>query len=287
MDKHKQSFRVLDIKKLSNLRVIGSIHKICYPTTREELQQALLYAKEKGRIPYILGGGSNTLIGHLDKIMLVNDLLMPFNRKKENQGYIYSSNHYINNIIKHAAYKGFGGLEFLAGLPAHLGGLVFMNASAYGKSISNYVKWITVIDEQGEKTLYHDDIEWGYRHTNITGFISSVCLKFDKNPSVDEGIASIEKAIQIRKEKHPMDVPSLGCFFKNPPSIPAGKLIDEAGLKGLQIGGAKVSEKHANFLINVGKATFEDFITLKDTIKDTVKQKFNIELQEEVKILNG
>jgi len=286
MENKNNPFRILDIKKLSNLRVIGSIHKMCYPMSKENLLSAWQYATEKNRIPYLLGGGSNTLIGHLNKIMLISDFMMPFLRRKESQGYVYSSNHYINFVINHAAYKCFGGLEFLAGIPAHLGGLVHMNAAAYGRSISEFVKWITVIDENGEHTLHKDDIEWGYRQTNIKGFISSVCLHLERVPSVDIAIDNINKAIQLRKERHPMDLPSLGCFFKNPPNTTAGKLIDDAGLKGLQVGGAKVSEKHGNFLVNVGDATFEDFMTLKDKVKTAVFEKYNIMLEEEVKILN-
>jgi UDP-N-acetylmuramate dehydrogenase len=279
-------FCVYDLKRLSNLKVTGSIHKICYPRSKEHIQQAFVYAIEKGRIPYVLGGGSNTLIGHLDKIMLISDYNCKIYMTYKEPDLIVSSNFYITKLCFEALRFKLHGLEFLAGVPAHLGGAICMNAGAYGHNILDFVKWIKVIDENGERKIEKEDIKYGYRHTNIKGFINEVCLNLEKTDNVGKATRDLKRTIGERKDKHPMDMPNLGCFFKNPESFSAGVLIEQAGLKGFSIGGAQVSEKHANFLVNTGGASFEDFITLIEHIKREVYSKFKINLEEEVRIIN-
>jgi len=285
--KMKVKRAIIDWSYLSNLRVVGSINKIVFPCNIASIMCALQYANDTGYSPYFLGGGSNTLIGHLHDTMLISDLCMPAVCTKVKEGLVFSCNTNINLVMNQALIMGLGGLEFLAGIPAHIGGCVAMNAGAYGKNISDYVVWVTVVTLEGERKIYKKDIEWGYRTTNIRGFITSVCLRFDKYPSIKEGEHIIKQAILVRKKKHAMNVPSLGSFFKNPKPHIAGRLIEEAGLKGFQIGGAMVSEKHANFLVNAGHATFEDFIKLVAHVKAIVREKNNITLEEEVKILYG
>jgi len=277
----------IDWSYLSYLKVVGGIYKIVFPCNLQSILCALQYAVDNNFRPYFLGGGSNTLIGNLHKTMIFSDLCIPPQGKKVKEGIVFSCNTNINLVINHALAMGLGGLEFLAGIPAHLGGCVAMNAGAYGKTISDYVVWVTAVTYKGEKKIYKDEIQWGYRTTNISGFITSVCLRFDKYPSISEGEHIIKQAILARKKKHPMNLPSLGSFFKNPKPLIAGELIESAGLKGFQIGGARVSEKHANFLVNAGHATFEDFIKLSRHVKAVVEAKHNIILEEEVKILYG
>jgi UDP-N-acetylmuramate dehydrogenase len=279
-------FCVYDIKKLSNLKVVGSIHKICYPRTKEHIQQAFVYANEKERKPYILGGGSNTLIGHLDRIMLISDYNCKLYVSYKEPDLIVSSNFFITKLCYEALRFKLRGLEFLAGIPAHIGGAICMNAGAYGKNILDFVKWIKVIDENGERKIAREDINYGYRHTDIKGFIYEVCLNLEKCDNPSKATRELKQAINNRKDKHPMELPNLGCFFKNPEGLSAGSLIEQTGLKGYSIGGAMVSEKHANFLVNTGGASFEDFIELINHIKDEVDNKFKIRLEEEVRIIN-
>ena len=277
---------VYDLKKISNIKVVGSIHKLCFPKDSFQVQVAYKYAISNNRIPYPISGGSNVLIGHLDKIMLISSYLFKRTLQFSRSELIISSNYGINYLIHRLHKHGFGGLEFLAGIPAQIGGIVKMNAGAYDKHISDYVHWVIVTDENGDKKLYNDNIEWGYRHTNINGYITKVCLHLERYKSEAENQALINYVVQDRKNKHPMDLPSLGCFFKNPPNISAGELIEKAGLKGYNVGDAVVSEKHGNFLVNKGNATFENFIELMTHVKKVVNEKFNISLEEEVRIIN-
>ena len=277
---------VYDLKKISNLKVVGSIHKLCFPKDSFQVQSAYKYAISNNRIPYPISGGSNVLIGYLDKIMIISSYLFKRTLQFTKSELVVSSNYGINYLINRLHKQGYGGLEFLAGIPAQIGGAVNMNAGAYDKSISDYVKWIIVTSEHGEKKIFKDDIEWGYRHTNIYGYITKVSLQLEKYNSEEHNKKLINDVIQDRKNKHPMDVPSLGCFFKNPIGSSAGELIDKAGLKGLKIGDAMVSDKHGNFLVNIGNATFENFIELIAHVKKVVYQKFNINLEEEIRIIN-
>ncbi|MCL1827167.1 MAG: UDP-N-acetylmuramate dehydrogenase [Candidatus Cloacimonetes bacterium] len=300
---------VNDYSRLSHLRTFGSIDYICYPKNDEEIQKAYLYAKQHSLSPYPLGGGSNTLIGHALNHFIISDReyqrIWDYETPEAfhtdlkgdtlvQQHLIVSSNTNINYLIMRAAKDGFGGLEFLAGLPAHIGGIVFMNAGVGGQTISDFVEWITIVDEKGEKKLFKKDLDFQYRQTNIRGFITKVCVNmiendFSDNKEINKDLhhSMIKQQILDRKKKQPLDMPNIGCFFKNPKNFPAGLLIESAGLKGVKVGGAMVSRKHANFLINTGNATFEDFILLIDQVKETVLEKYNIALELEVRIVNG
>ena len=298
-----------DITKLSNMNVVGSIENIWFPRTVEDIQLAYKEAYDRSLVPYPIGGGSNTLIGHLKKIVLVSDscLEKTFEYDESTNELIVSANHNINTLIQKASELGLGGLEFIVGLPAHLGGLICMNAGAYDKNISDFIEWIEVVDIEGLKRLYKKDIQFNYRKTSIKGFIVRACLRLidltPPTPPYEGGLELpplqrgdkggfnshqdlITACLEERKKKHPINYPNLGSFFKNPVEEPAWKLIDMAGLRGYSIGGAMVSTLHTNFLINTGNATFEDFIALKDHILSTIYEKFNITLETEVRIIN-
>ena len=280
---------IADINSLSNIRTVGSINKIFFPTNAEEIQNEYIHAKENHFEVYPLGGGSNTLIGHLDKIMLISDrcLEKEFRLGDTNDNtLIISSKFNINYIALRTLEYGLGGLDFIVGLPAHLGGLVFMNAGAYERNISDFIEWIDVVNEDGVKRLLKKDIKFEYRYTDIEGFILRVCLKLNRI-NKETYRQEMKQSLINRRNKYPMSYPNLGCFFKNPVNNHAGYLIEQAGLKSYQIGGAMVSPLHANFLVNIGYATYEDFIALIDHVKKVVKNKFNILLQEEVRIING
>ena len=287
-----------DLNILSPIKTVGSIEKICFPTCVSEVQEAFLYAKENALKPFVLGGGSNTLIGHPKNTLFISDRKyksiwevaeISDLKNKKYGNLIVSSNTSINFFITKAASERYYGLEFLAGIPAHLGGLTCMNAGAYEQNISDYIEWIAVVDDDGEKTILKEDLKLGYRTSNINGFISKICfkLKYEENDDYSNLIkGKIDKYINDREAKHDMKNPSLGCFFKNPENNHAGYLIDQAGLKSFKIGGAMVSEKHANFLINTGNATYEDFINLINHVQKVVYDKHSIHLDLEIKLIN-
>ena len=287
-----------ELKKLSHLGVSGEIDYICFPRSKEEIFEAFSFAIQKNLSPYPLGGGSNTLIGDVRSYLIISDLKLKKTWIQEDNLITVSPNWNINSLLLTAAKEGLYGLEFLAGIPAHLGGIAYMNAGAYGKEISEYIEYVEVLNSQGETSLISlsDTV---YRDSKVTGFIFEMCIKLNK---IKEGeiknqiLNNIQNYIVKRKQTQPLDSPNLGCFFKNPliinekgvaQRISAGKLIEQAGLKGFQVGGAMVSKLHGNFLVNKGNAVFNDFISLISIIKEKVYERFNIELELEVKILNG
>jgi UDP-N-acetylmuramate dehydrogenase len=265
------------------------VSKVFYPRNSEEVYEAYVYAKNNDLIPFPLGGGSNTLIGHLDKIVLISDRRLHneirFHDHSDDK-MIVSSNINIGNFILNVLGFGLGGLEFLAGIPAHIGGLICMNAGAHGKCISDFVEWVDVVNLDGMRRISREELKFNYRFSNIDGFITLACLKL-KKVSPHSHKNEILTSVMTRRSKYPMTLPNLGCFFQNPIDNHAGFLIEQSGLKAYQIGGARVNELHANFLVNVGNATFEDFISLIDHVKTTVHKKHNILLKEEVRIING
>ena len=294
---------------LSRLRTIGSINQVFYPTNDEEIQKIYIYAKNNSLIPFPLGGGSNTLIGHCIKYLIISDAKYEKQweiqdeeqatkeRASDSLGMkrlIVSSNTNINYLIRKASKLGLGGLEFLYGIPAHIGGLVYMNAGADNYRISDFLEWVIVVDENGKRILYNKDIDFEYRKSNITGFITQVCLNLNINDYSEDEVVNqklhqeiITQYINDRKEKQPIHLPNLGCFFKNTASYPAGALIDRVGLKGFSIGGAMVSPLHANFLVNTGNATFEDFFFLINHIQKVILGRYGLKLELEVRLING
>ena len=248
--------------------------------------QDLIYAIDKQGLHFFaIGGGSNTLLGDVKKIILISDRKLPKKLFVTGNEVIVSANYNINDLMMKLLEYNLGDLDFLAGIPAHLGGIIKMNAGAYGKSISEFVKWIAIIDPTGKrKIIENDKLGFDYRYCNIDGFIYEVCLIL---PSIDKNISKkkIKDNCFFRKENQPISFPNLGCFFKNPENESAGKLIDLCGLKGKRIGGAEVSKKHANFIINRDNATFADTIALMQFVQQKVEERFNIKLEKEIEVI--
>lgn len=225
--------------------------------TNDDLIKAIKNAKEENLPYFILGGASNLLVSDQGFKGLVI--------KAENSNFEIKDSLIraeagakLDDIVKASIKANLTGLEWAAGIPGTIGGAVKVNASAFGQSIKKSVKKIR---KQGDVIL-------------------SVELRLKKNGDKN----SVKEHLDYRKKNHPKE-PSAGCIFKNPPGHSAGQLIDEAGLKGRKIGGAMVSEKHANFIINTGQAKAEDVIILISIIKQKVRNKFGIQLMEEIKYL--
>jgi len=229
--------------------------------TTNDLIKATEFAKNK-RLPYfILGGGSNLLVadnGFDGMIILMN------NEKLEIGNYriIAEAGVKLSALVKASVENNLTGLEWATGIPGTIGGAVKVNASAFGSNISELVR----------------DVK---EDNNI---IFSIELELKKgNKEISKKL--IKEYSQKRKNTQPLEYASAGCIFKNVPGYGAGRLIDQAGLKGVKIGQAMISDKHANFIINLGGAKAKDVVELIDLIKQKVKDKFNIELEEEINYL--
>ncbi len=273
------------LNKLSHIKVGSKADFLFFPEDRMQLAAILRYCEDERKNYYALGGGSNTLFGTVTNTVIISDQKLPWKWEREGTNLIVSGNHNINYLLVKSAKLGLKGLEFLSGIPAHVGGLTLMNAGAYQKTIFDYINWIKVVDSNGEKILLKSDIEYSYRFTNLKGFITEVSFTLEEdNPSVI--IERIRDFIQKRKSSQPLNTPNIGCFFKNPHNESAGRMIDQAGLKGFTIGGAQISEKHANFIINKGNATIDDVLTLIENIKNEIFKKCTVELELEIKVLH-
>lgn len=250
------------------------------------------------RMPVLLiGRGSNLLIADKPiKALVIN--LSSGNFSKIScypQGLVAGSGANVNKLVERCAEFGFTGLEFLAGIPATLGGAIRMNAAAIsaGKpcSMADVVQELKVMSQDGRiKTLKKKDLKFGYKSCNI-----SKCVIIEAKLKLKPGLKSSVKRlarenIARKRETQDLSHPSAGCIFKNPSQevsrgLTAGYLVDKAGLKGAKVGAAQVSRRHANFIINSGRATAKDVLKLIKAIKSRVKKVYNIELEPEIEMI--
>lgn len=251
------------------------------------LKSVLDIAKRRRMSHYVIGAGSNILVSDKGYRGVIIKLYGIFRTIKKNDG-IFScgSGLWIDSLLKKARVYSYGGAEFLAGIPGTIGGAIRGNAGAFGMSMADIVNGITMLTEQGIiRELDNREIGFAYRNTNITNgnIILSAQIKLKRCRRKDI-TARIRRNLEYRNKIQPKGF-SAGSYFKNIKPYVAGKLIDGCGLKGLRVGDAEVSSKHANFIINRGKARASDVLELAELIKEKVKEKKGIMLQEEVKLL--
>ncbi len=274
------------LSEFSHIKIGGKIEYLFAPKSLNELA-SLIEDAFKARLKIVpIGGASNVLFGNIRKRVIILDKNLPQACDVNGNEVVVSSNYEISKFIDKMKGDTLGGLEFLSGIPAHIGGAVSMNAGAFGKEISNYIQSVEVIDEEGNIQNFHrDKLKFRYRRSSIKGFITKVHFILEPKPK-EEIETEVAKIMKLRKYKHPYDYPSLGSTFKNPDDMSAASLIEECGLKGKQQGDAQISEKHANFIVNKGNATFDDVIYLINLIQAEIYKKKNILLNLEIKVLN-
>ena len=278
------------LKDHTTYKVGGTCKYFITPKDVKELIDLVKYLREKNNKYMILGNGSNTIFsskeydGVIINLTNLNSMKIDGNRIEVEAGYqlIKLSMDALNNELS--------GLEFAAGIPGNIGGAVFMNAGAYKSDMSNLIKTVTFLDENLElQTLANEELEFSYRKSIFQKrncIILSTVLELTPG-NKDEIKELMDKRKERRIESQPLDYPSAGSVFRNPSEdIFAGKLIEDLGLKGYKIGGAMISEKHANFIINVGDATGEDIKSLIDFVKTKVKEKYDIDLHVEQRFIN-
>lgn len=272
------------IRDYTTYKLEGTIKAIYFPSDVLELKKLLSELEVKYKI---IGGGSNLIIsskydGVLIKLENFDKLDIDGTLVKVGAGYSLSK------LALKCADNGLSGLEFAFGIPATIGGAVFQNAGAYGHQMDLVLKGIQALDGKGNIVyLSKDDLKMGYRDS-LLKHEKLICLEVFLTLNKDNPLNIKEKMrenIRQRKEKQPLEYPSAGSVFRNPPGVSAGKIIEEAGLKGTKVGGAMVSLKHANFIVNVGGAKGEDVIELIKIIRDKVYAKTGILLECEQEII--
>lgn len=281
----------VSLAKFSTLHVGGKARFFGRAKTQEELEELLNFAKEKNIKFHILGGGSNTLFRDEGFDGLIIKIELNKIEVKENL-LIAEAGAVTRLAVLTAAKAGLSGMEHLAGIPGTIGGAVRGNAGSFGMETKDHLKEVEVLKktETGwEKIIMpKEDCTFDYRDSVFKKSPDQIILRavFELEKGNPEEIQKvISEDLEARKIKQPYEFPSAGSVFKNPPGFSAGKLIEEAGLKGFQIGNVQISEKHGNFIINKGGAMAKDILEIIKEIKEKVKSVSGVELEEEIKIL--
>ena len=268
---------------------IGGIADILViPDSVDKLIQVIRFIKKNNIPTFLIGNGSNLLVrdGGIRGIVIKTEMIK--NIEVKGNKIIAECGALLSDISDLAYESGYTGFEFACGIPGTLGGAVFMNAGAYDGEMSFVLESVRVITPELEiKVLTKNELELGYRTSAVKerGYIvldAVIVLKQGDKVEIKNKIDDLTKK---RKEKQPLEFPSAGSTFKRPTGYYAGQLIQDAGLKGYQIGGAQVSEKHSGFLINKDHAAAEDVLSLITYIQNQVMEKFQVELNTEVLIV--
>ena len=259
------------------------------PRDQDDLRRILHFADEQNIPVFFIGSGSNLLVADEGLNGIVITLIKSFNKLEIKGCHIYAETGVmLGHMVKHCIKQKLTGLETMVGVPGTLGGALMMNAGAFGSEISNCLKNVDVMTLTGEIKQYSvKDIDFNYRHSSFKKNEIIMSANFVlKKATKQEIINKRAKASAGRKETQPLRFRSAGSLFKNPKKdVAAGYLIDKAGLKGTHRGDAEISEKHANFFVNHGKANAEDVVFLIRLARKTVEKKFGINLELEVKTL--
>lgn len=275
------------MKKHTTFRVGGPADVLVQPD--ETALAAILALCRQYHVSYsFIGNGSNLLVGDKGIRGVVIEMTDPMgNIEVDGTQITAQAGAMLSKIANTAASNGLGGMEFAAGIPGSVGGAVVMNAGAYGGEMKDIIERVYVLDENGAQLeLDRDALNLGYRHSCIPEkkyIVTKVVLELVPRDEVE--IRSKMKDLnEKRAEKQPLQYPSAGSTFKRPEGYFAGKLIMDAGLRGYQVGGAQVSEKHCGFVINKGDATAADICQLMRDVSDKVQAQFGVVLEPEVKM---
>lgn len=272
-------------KRLSLFRGGGNANLVCYPKNVPELET--VYARTRGIPISVIANGSNTLIADGGyKGVLVS--LKRLRGKDIGSGSVFAyAGEPLNALISECIKQKLGGLEELSGIPASVGGAVYMNAGAFRREIAELISEVTLFDTIEARTvrLSAAEISHSYRCGGIPPGCIVLSVRLDLLPECADACIRRDAVIARRKELHPTE-PSLGSTFKKTETgIGAGYFIDKAGLKGVRIGGASISPKHANFIVNLANGTASDYLALANLAEATVKNKFGINLVREIKLI--
>ncbi|MEK7376671.1 MAG: UDP-N-acetylmuramate dehydrogenase [Candidatus Margulisiibacteriota bacterium] len=277
------------MSKHTTFKIGGPAELLIIPSCREDLKAALKILKQACVPFFTIGRGSNSLVcdrGIKGAVIKLGDDFGTI--KIEGEKIFCGAGVGLSRLINKCAERGLCGIENLAGIPSSVGGAVFMNASSFGSSFGDVVEQVRTFDLSGTEYSYEKrDCGFGYRTSVFQSnhqiiFEVALALKKDEPKEIKSRIASI---LSKKISAQPLKDESAGCIFKNPPGKNAGELIEKAGLKGLVLGGAKISRTHANYIINTGGAKAADVLGLIEKIRSVVKEKFEVELELEIGIV--
>lgn len=271
----------------TTFKVGGPATLMALPGTEEELLVTVRTALEEGITPLFVGNGSNLLVDDAGLDALVVKTAPRVSRVEVRENTLRAgAGISLAQLASEAADHGLTGLEFAHGIPGSLGGAVVMNAGAYGGELCQVISQVRALDSRGQvRELAGDACDFSYRHSRFSAggwlILSATVELAPGDPAAIRG--RMEELMARRKAKQPLEYPSAGSTFKRPEGHFAAALIEGCGLKGLTVGGAQVSEKHAGFVINIGSATCRDILDLMDQVRERVFRETGVELEPEVK----
>ena len=275
----------------TSFRIGGPARRMAFPASGAQLVLLLSFAQECGARPLVIGRGTNLLCpdAGLDRLVIETSGLARLEPGAAPETILAEAGVSLARLGEFACQQGLSGLEFAHGIPGSVGGGVCMNAGAYGGEMKQVISSVSVLfPEEGIRTLSGEEIAFGYRHSLLTDHPEAVVLHavFHLTPGDPDTIRShMRELMDRRRNSQPLEWPSAGSTFKRPEGYFAGTLIDQCGLKGLTVGGAQVSEKHAGFVINRGGATCADVEELIAQIQRQVLDRTGVTLEPEVKII--
>ena len=266
----------------------GPADWLAFPETIDQVKELVDYVREHEMGLTVLGNASNLIVGDggIDDLTIIltrlNKIEVHDNKVTAQAGASYIA------TTEAARDSELTGLEFAAGIPGSIGGAVFMNAGAYGGETKNVVSEATVMLPDGTiKRLTNEELDFGYRHSSIqdnNGVVLDATFALEPG-KYDDIKARMDDLNERREAKQPLDLPSCGSVFKRPEGYYTGKLIHDAGLQGYTSGGAQVSTKHAGFIVNIDHGTAADYVNVIHHVQKTVKEKFGVDLETEVRII--
>ena len=278
------------MKEYTSFRVGGPCRYLLVPENVEQLATVLTLLTKEGEPFLILGSGTDLLVkdgGYPGTVIKMGGEFL--NMEVEETRVVAGAAASLRAVAEFAAEHSLTGLEFAHGIPGSVGGGAFMNAGAYDGEMKQVMNRVHTLSRDGKtKRVYErGEMELSYRSSVFQRCGDIITrVEYTLNNGIKEDINSkMAELMALRRSKQPLDLPSAGSFFKRPPGYFAGKLIQDAGLQGLSVGGARVSPLHAGFIVNENQATAEDIITLMHLIQFTVKDQFGVDLEPEVQII--
>ena len=272
------------IREITTYKTEGSIKGLFLPKTQKELIVAYSFLKENNFPFMVVGNGSNLLISPKSNIFAISTKKLRQNIQLNDNQATFSTSVPLAKAYSFLAKNGLKGFEEIAGIPATIGGAIKNNASAFGRSIFEFLESVKVFDKGQIKNLMKNDIAYSYHSTNLGDKLilsATFKLKNEKPCQITQDFVFYQ---QLRASRQPKGL-SCGSVFRNPFLMSAGKLIEDCGLKGKSVGHAQISTKHANFIINHGDASFNDIKALIELCQNEVSERFDIDLSTEVEII--
>ena len=274
------------MKKYTTWKIGGPADCLLLPKDAADIAEALRFAKDEGIPCRVIGNGSNLLVldgGIEGMVIRIGENMSSYT--VDGTLLTAQSGCILARMARETAKQGFAGIEWAAGIPASMGGAAYMNAGAYGHCFYETLEAVEAVEQNGEICrISAEELSSGYRHTSLmeSGAVVTKVMVRLRYGDKEALMASVEETLRSRREKQPLDLPSAGSVFKNPEGSHAGYLVELSGLRGKRIGNAQVSEKHGNFIVNLGDCTAKDVLALIEEVKAEVKKQQGYDLETEV-----